>query len=40
MGYSPGGCKTLDRTERPSSVVFAAARHRCESWSMKKAEHQ
>ena len=29
-----------DRTEQPSSVVFAVVRHRCESRSVKKAEHQ
>ena len=44
MGYSPRGRKESDMTERLLSsllfMVFPVVMYECESWTIKKAEHQ
>ena len=40
VGYSPLDCKELDTTEWLSIfMVFLVVMYRCESWTIKKAEH-
>ena len=40
IGYSPWGRKESDTTEQLHLTVFPVVMYGCESWTVKKAEHQ